>query len=81
MEDWYFRVFFRTLMDTLSFKRRRRHAHVAVQIAPEDDRLLDPRRARRYLEEYFQHADISIYWGSAADFAQEFEGHWKRGRP
>jgi len=81
MEDWYFRVFFRTLMDTLSFKRRRRHAHVAVQLAPEEDRLIDPRRARRYLEEYFQHADISIYWGSAEDFAQEFEQHWKRGRP
>lgn len=80
MEDWYFRVFFRTLMDNLSTRRRKRHVHVAVQIAPEEDRLLDPRRARRFLEEYFQHADISIYWGSAEDFTQEFEQHWKRGR-
>jgi len=79
MEDWHFRVFFRTLMDTLSVRRRRHYAHIAVQIAPEEDRLLDPERARRYLEEYFQNADISIYWGSAEDFAHEFDRHW-RGR-
>ncbi len=75
MEDWYFRVFFRTLMDQLGKRRRKKYAHVAVQIAPEEDRLLDPRRARRYLEAYFQDADISIFWGSAEDFATELYLH------
>jgi hypothetical protein len=42
-----------------------------VQIDPEEGRLLDPERARRYLESYFQHADISIYWGTAEDFVHD----------
>jgi hypothetical protein len=51
--------------------RRGIHTHVAVQIDPEEARILQPERARRYLESYFQGADISIYWGNAQDFIRE----------
>jgi hypothetical protein len=33
-------------------------------------------RARSYLEEYFQDAAISIYWGSVEDFTKELLAQW-----
>jgi hypothetical protein len=73
MDDWNFRVLFRSIMSQEGRGRRRRYAHVAVQIDPEEGRILEPERARRYLESYFQDADISIYWGSAEDFVRELQ--------
>ena len=32
---------------------------------------MEPDGARRYLEEYFGGADISIFWGSVGDFGRE----------
>ena len=52
-------------------KKRRDYSHVAVQIDPEQDRLVDPDRARRYLERYFYDTKISIFWGRAEDFLKE----------
>jgi hypothetical protein len=76
MDDWNFRVLFRSMMSQEGRNRRRKYAHVAVQIDPEEGRILEPERARRYLESYFQDADISIYWGSAEDFMQELHQRW-----
>jgi hypothetical protein len=81
MDDWDFRVLFRSLMSQEGRLRRSRYAHVAVQIDPEEGRILEPERARRYLESYFQDADISIYWGSAEDFVQELRRRWEGGTP
>jgi hypothetical protein len=77
MDDWNFRVLFRSLMSQEGRGRRNRYAHVAVQIDPEEGRTLAPERARRYLETYFQGADISIYWGSAEDFIRELQRRWE----
>ncbi len=77
MNDWNFRVLFRSIMSREGGGRRKRYAHVAAQITPEEGRILEPERARRYLEKYFQDARISIYWGSADDFVQELHQHWK----
>ncbi len=71
MDDWNFRVLFRSLMSQEGRGRRSRYAHIAAQIDPEEGRVMEPERARRYLESYFQDADISIYWGSAEDFVKE----------
>lgn len=71
IDDWNFRVLFRSIMQREGRQLRRRYTHVAVQVNPDDDRFLDPASARRYLERYFGDADISIYWGSAEDFAAE----------
>ena len=62
-------------------RRRSRYAHVAVQIDPEEGRILEPERARQYLEEYFQGADINIYWGSTDDFMRELHRQWEAHRP
>jgi hypothetical protein len=71
LDDWSFRVLFRSLMARQGGKRRSRYAHVAVQITPDEGRIMAPAQARQYLESYFQGADISIYWGSSEDFLRE----------
>ena len=73
MDDWNFRVLFRSILSQQGGGAARdRYAHIAAQIEPEEGRLLEPERARRYLEKYFSKgADISLYWGSADDFVQE----------
>jgi SIR2-like domain len=81
MDDWNFRVLFRSIMSQEGGRRRSKYTHVAAQIDPEEGRILEPERARRYLERYFQDADISIYWGSAEDFAQELQRRWQGGAP
>lgn len=74
MDDWNFRVLFRSIVAQQGGGRRKRYAHVAAQIDPEQGRVTDPARARRYLEGYFDSADITIYWGSAEDFLRELKG-------
>jgi hypothetical protein len=71
IDDWDFRVFFRSLRSQPSGFLRKKIKHVAVQIDPEADRFLDPERARRYLQKYFVGADIYVYWGSTEDFPGE----------
>ncbi|NTU81204.1 MAG: CHAT domain-containing protein [Chloroflexales bacterium] len=80
-EDWAFRVFFRILMSQSGSVRRKHFPHIAVQVAPEEGRALDPRRARKYLETYFadffaENTRISVYWGNGLDFARELSQQW-----
>jgi hypothetical protein len=81
MDDWNFRVLFRSIMSQEGGGRRSKYAHVAVQIDPEEGRTLEPARARRYLESYFQDADISIYWGNVEDFLRELQRRREGGAP
>ena len=77
LDEWDFRVLFRSLMSQEGRTRRGKYSHVAVQIDPEESRTLEPERARRYIESYFYGADISIFWGSVEDFMQELQRHWQ----
>jgi len=77
MDDWDFRVLFRSIMSREGGRRRSRYAHIAAQIDPEEGRILEPDRARRYLERYFQGSDINIYWGSAEDFIKDLKQKWE----
>ncbi|RNC67547.1 MAG: CHAT domain-containing protein [Desulfuromonadales bacterium] len=75
MEDWNFRVLLRCIISQEG-NRRDKYAHVAVQIAPEEGRILKPKKAREFLEshfkkDYFTGAPFSIYWGSIDDFSKE----------
>jgi SIR2-like domain len=71
LEEWNFRVLFRSIMSQEGGGRRARYAHVAAQLDPEEGRILEPERARKYLESYFHDSRISIYWGNVEDFAKE----------
>jgi hypothetical protein len=73
-----FRVLFRSIMHQEGRSRRRRYSHVAVQIDPEEGATLEPERARRYMQEYFGGADISIYWGSVESFLRELQRGWEQ---
>lgn len=73
LDDWNFRVLYRSIMSQEGRSRRKKYSHIAAQIDPEEGRILEPERARRYLETYFQDADISIYWGSAEDFVRDLQ--------
>jgi hypothetical protein len=78
MDEWNFRVLFRSILSQQGGGRRDRYAHIAAQIEPEEGRILEPERARRYLENYFaKGADISLYWGSAEDFLKELSQRWE----
>ena len=82
-DDWNFRVLFHSLMQEEGNELLKEYAHVAVQIDPEDGRMLDAGRARRYLEGYFRDAHdsarISIFWGSVEDAANELQRRWQAG--
>lgn len=73
MEDWEFRVLLRSIAAQQGGGRRKRYAHVAAQVDPEQGMAVDPARARRFLAGYFDAADITIYWGSAEDFLRELK--------
>ncbi|MGH2522794.1 MAG: SIR2 family NAD-dependent protein deacylase, partial [Anaerolineales bacterium] len=76
VDDWNFRVLLRSLMaQEGSELGKLRHSHIAAQIEPDEDRLRDPRRARRYLEKYFESEKISLYWGSLEDFLKTLQQH------
>jgi hypothetical protein len=79
MDDWNFRVLFRSVMNQQGSRRRDGYSHVAAQIDPEEGRILEPERARRYLESYFQGAAISIFWGNVDDFVGELLAQAKQG--
>ncbi|MGC1721363.1 MAG: CHAT domain-containing protein [Isosphaeraceae bacterium] len=78
LDDWDFRVLFRSLMAQGGRQRSADYAHVAVQIDPEVGHNLDPEGSRRFLQRYFEDADIRIYWGQVGDFAREILDRWSR---
>ena len=71
MDSWDFRVLFHSLMQYGGGVRRRGYAHVAAQVNPEEGKILEPDRARTYLESYFFEEAIRIYWGRVEDFIAE----------
>jgi len=76
---WQFRVMFRAML-SLPGQRYDEYANIAAQIEPEDGRILEPQRAREYLEQYFskgQKIDLSIYWGSPEEFITELMRYWR----
>ncbi len=75
MEDWEFRVFFRFLLAQEGREMLKFFSHAAAQIEPAEDRILDIKRARKYLEEYFHGENIGIYWGSSKEFLSGLQEH------
>jgi hypothetical protein len=59
-------------------ERQKGYSHVLAQIDPEESSTLEPERARRYMEDYFQDAKVNIYWGSVEDCTGELQNRWDR---
>jgi hypothetical protein len=77
LDEWDFRVLYRSLMSSEGGNRRKGYTHVAVQIDPEEDTTIDVGRARDYLEEYFQDSRVSVYWGTTEHFVKELHRKWE----
>ncbi|MCB0003853.1 MAG: SIR2 family protein, partial [Anaerolineae bacterium] len=79
LDGWDFRVLFRSVLSQGGNERLNRadYKHVAAQVDPEQSNTLEPDRARDYLKEYVQSADISVFWGSASDFLRELQSRWR----
>ena len=80
LDDWKFRVLFRLIFkqegSTLLLDKNINH--VGVQVNPDETTLADAVRAKRYLEGYFEKAQINLYWGTAADFLRDLNHQMKR---
>jgi hypothetical protein len=71
-ESWDFRVLFRSILAQPGGNRRSNYAQISAQLEPDDERILEPQGARRYLEGYFgKSASIDLFWGSAEEFLTE----------
>jgi CHAT domain/SIR2-like domain len=81
LDDWDFRVLFRSIVGQEGARRRQAYAHIAVQVDPEEGRVQRPDEAREFLNAYFQNADISIFWGTVEDFVKELSRHWTAPSP
>jgi hypothetical protein len=78
MDDWQFRVLFRSIRAQQGGKLLGSYPHIAVQLEPEEGRILEPERARKYLEGYFSAgSNISLYWGRVEDFVKELQTRWQ----
>ena len=75
MDDWEFRVFFRFLMAQEGKEMLKLYSHASAQIEPEEEVIVDVKRARKYLEEYFESEHIAIYWGSTEEFLKALWQH------
>ena len=74
LDDWQFRVLFRSIRAQQGGELLGRYPHIGVQLEPEEGRIPEPVRARKYLESYFSTgANISLYWGRAEDFVKELQ--------
>jgi hypothetical protein len=73
LTEWDFRILFRTILSLPGFNKESRWRHLAVNVDPEDSGLIDPERARRFFERYFNDSRIEIYWGTAAEFLRELD--------
>jgi hypothetical protein len=87
-EDWSFRALLQSVLRLSGGDRRKKYAHVAVQIDPQEGATLNPEAARKYLKDYLgpaaaqtYQANISVYWGSVDDFIRELHMRWQAEQP
>lgn len=73
LHDWEFRVVMRGLVKTLDFKFG--YNHVAVQL--ENVSEASEEAARSFLQQYFQRAQINVFWGNPGQFIAELREQWE----
>lgn len=73
VREWDFHVIYRIWKSLEGAEYNKKKPNVAVQIDPDDDYAIDPKRARKYLEDLFGdfsggRMQVNIYWGTTRDF-------------
>lgn len=72
VDDWDFRVLFRTLFPQEVRDRKKDVRSIAVQIAPEGAGLR-AEAARSYFAQYYGKSKVSVFWGEAEDLIARLE--------
>jgi hypothetical protein len=75
LRDVDFRVIYRGLVQSMEGSQRR--LSVTVQMTPPDDHVGDPNDAERFLTDYFKELKVAVYWGTAAQFAEDLRNRWR----
>jgi hypothetical protein len=75
LRDWEFRVIMRGLVATR--EQRRKFKHVAVQLDVDDVSAGATDEVQTFLQQYFQNAEINVFWGSAQQFVAELREQWE----
>jgi hypothetical protein len=73
--DLEFRVIMRSLVATMD--QRRRFKHVAVQMEIDPAGTADTSAVQAFLQQYFQDAEINVFWGTAQQFIAELRAEWE----
>ncbi len=76
LDQWEFRVLFRSIMRLTGGGRLEEYSHVAVQIDPAESGLRNNEEVAKFLKKFFQNARISVFWGSVEDFTQQLRERW-----
>ena len=74
MHDIEFRVIMRGLI--AARQQRRSFKHVAVQLDVDDVKVENVESVQTFLQQYFQDAEINVYWGSMEQFISELKEQW-----
>ena len=77
LDDWDFRVLFRSIQCMEGAVRLNSLAHIAVQLNPESE-TLEPEVAQQYLEDYLGESNFSVHWGTPAEFLEELTQRWQQ---
>jgi CHAT domain/SIR2-like domain len=76
LDQWDFRVLFRSIMRLTGGSRFEDYPHVAVQIDPTESGPHKNEEVSKFLRKFFQNARISIFWGSVEDFTRQLRERW-----
>lgn len=71
LNDWNFRVLFRSVVGYLAKWKKRVHISVQLEPLPESAPKAQRDNAMDYLNRYFQDLNIRVYWGDARDFTKD----------
>ena len=77
LADITFKVIFRGLVSATEASLRRVSITVQLPPAPINDLESAQVLAQKYLEVYFERADMRVYWGTAQEFCGELRQRWE----
>jgi hypothetical protein len=72
LDSWDFRVLYRSILNQEGAEKGRQLRNMAAQVNPEEDNIVEPEEARKYLEKYFGEKKIDVFWGTVYEFIHEF---------
>lgn len=77
LDDWNFRVLFRTLVNYLKISPYK--VHLSVQLTPlgEEAPHEQKRKAQRYFKRYLKNHNIRVSWKTCQEFIDELKTRWE----